>query len=172
MKQLLLMRHGEAEAAFGADGDFDRPLTPRGRDQARKAAARLRRARACPDLALSSPALRARESATLVASGLGCLSALHFEPQCYPGAPEALLQLIGQTDAGIGTLLLVGHNPGLSALARRLAALRPQAGTNAEPGTSAEAWELRTGDLCRIASSAASWSELETTGVTGVSVLR
>src|SRR6185437_3599368 len=91
-------------------------------DQALRAAHSLHQSRCVPESILASPALRARETAAIAAAHLERLQALHLEAGVYPGSPEALLQLVGTVPEQIETLLLVGHNPGLSELARRLAA--------------------------------------------------
>ncbi|HKI92977.1 MAG TPA: histidine phosphatase family protein [Gaiellaceae bacterium] len=99
--RLLIVRH--AEAARGEPDEL-RPLTPAGRDQARMLAERLRGDGLVPDAVVTSPLLRARETA--VALGLG-------EPivddRLAPGATAAAIQ-----DAARGrgeTVLLVGHQP-------------------------------------------------------------
>lgn len=162
MKRLLLLRHGEAEPAGAAASDFERALTPHGRDQALQAAHRLRQVHCVPATILASPALRARETATIVAALLARLQELHYEASAYPGSPEALLQLLSEIPEQIESLLLVGHNPGLSTLARRFAA-HALAGQDA-----AEPYELSTGGLCRIGLS--SWSSIES-GITDVTLL-
>ncbi|HTT05542.1 MAG TPA: histidine phosphatase family protein [Steroidobacteraceae bacterium] len=164
MKRLLLLRHGEAEPAGAAAGDFERPLTARGRAQALQAAHRLRQLHCTPDTILASPALRTRETATIVAARLEQLQALHYQSSAYPGSLEALLQLIDAVSDQSETLLLVGHNPGLSALARRLALSASAGPTTAEPP------ELTTGGLCRIELSGAAWSSIDS-GVTDVTLL-
>ncbi|HEX4052154.1 MAG TPA: histidine phosphatase family protein [Steroidobacteraceae bacterium] len=164
MKRLLLLRHGEAEPAGAAASDFERALTAHGRAQALQAARRLRRTRCVPDAILASPALRTRETATIVAARLECLQALRYEPLAYPGSPELLLQLLSTLPDESEAALLVGHNPGLSALARRLAALASAGRSGAEPP------ELSTGGLCRIELASGTWSAIES-GVTDVTLL-
>jgi phosphohistidine phosphatase len=155
MKRLLLLRHGEAESAQAAASDFDRALTAHGRRQALEAAQHLQSAQYLPEAIVASPALRTRESALIVAAQLLRLQALQFDPRAYPGSPEALLQLIRTVPGESQTLLLVGHNPGLSVLARRLAAVCP-----AEPPAQ-ELPELSTGELRCIELSASGWSQID-----------
>ncbi|HLK70669.1 MAG TPA: histidine phosphatase family protein [Steroidobacteraceae bacterium] len=155
MKRLLLLRHGEAEPAEAAS-DFDRPLTPHGRHQALQAAQRLRQAHLIPDSVLASPALRARETATIVAARLERLQGMHLEPACYPGPATALLQVLKALPVEPSSLLLVGHNPGLSDLARHLKALPKR--------------DLATGELCCIELSASSWTQIDS-GSTSVTRL-
>ena len=59
---LILLRHGKAENT-SEDGDFSRALTEKGREQARRAAKLLKGAGALPEIVLTSPLLRARQTA-------------------------------------------------------------------------------------------------------------
>ena len=102
---IWLLRHGDAE-----DGspDSERPLTEKGRDQSRWAGAALKAIGAEIDACLTSPKVRATETARLVCEPLG------VEPELEPklaGGPfdaEALA-------AGLGDdVLLVGHDPDFS----------------------------------------------------------
>jgi phosphohistidine phosphatase len=99
--RLVIVRH--AEAASGAPDEL-RPLTPRGHEQARKLGERLRRELGEPDAIVSSPLLRARETA--LALGLGDAEA---DDRLAPGASaEAIRQVAG----GRGeTVVVVGHQP-------------------------------------------------------------
>jgi phosphohistidine phosphatase len=108
---IWLLRHGDAE-----DGspDSERPLTEKGRDQSRWAGAALKAIGVELDACLSSPKVRAAETARLVCEPLG------VEPQLEPklaGGPfdaEALA-------AGLGDdVLLVGHDPDFSAAVHSL----------------------------------------------------
>ena len=152
MKRLLLLRHGEAEPADVAASDFARALTAHGRSEALEAAHRLRRAQCMPELILASPALRARETALIAAARLDCVQALQFESSAYPGSPQALRGLIEAAPAEVETLLLVGHNPGLSVLAREL---------DAHTTPASELPDLSTGELRRIELSGAGWSQID-----------
>jgi phosphohistidine phosphatase len=102
---IWLLRHGDAE-----DGspDSERPLTEKGREQSRWAGAALKAIGVEIDACLTSPKVRAAETARLVCEPLG------VEPQLEPklaGGPfdaEALA-------AGLGDdVLLVGHDPDFS----------------------------------------------------------
>lgn len=154
MKRLLLLRHGEAEPAAAGSGDFDRPLTLRGRKEALQAAGRLRRLRCIPALIVASPALRARETALILATHVARLQALRYEPACYPGRPDTLRELLAALSPQPHTLLLVGHNPGLSELAQQLAAAASRPQPLPLP-------ELTTGGLCRIELAGRGHSPLE-----------
>jgi phosphohistidine phosphatase len=137
MMRLVLLRHAAAEAARPGLPDIDRALTPRGRDEALDAARCIAAARLRIDCLLVSPALRARETATLVAGELDISEPVHVESALYPGKPDELLQSLRLCAPGIGTVLMIGHNPGLSELAQRLHRGQPPI-------------ELRTAGLCCI----------------------
>jgi phosphohistidine phosphatase len=101
---LWLLRHAEAR-----DGKPDdaRPLTPAGEDQARAAGLALARLGVTLDVCLTSPKLRARQTAELACEPLGV--AVTIEP-ALAGEPFDP----GDLTAGLEDLLLVGHDPSFS----------------------------------------------------------
>src|SRR5579872_4579334 len=121
MKQLILLRHAEAQAQRPGLADFDRSLTDRGRTEALDAADRLRRATVRIDALLASPALRDRETALIIAAQLDFNFGLRYEPVLYQGEALKLLQPLRQCSPAVATVLIVGHNPSLSLLARHMA---------------------------------------------------
>jgi phosphohistidine phosphatase len=108
--QLYLVRHAEAA---GGEPDELRPLTPAGREQARSLGERLRESGVRPDAIVTSPLLRARETAALVARELGV--------EAVPDdrlAPGATADQITSAVAGRGeTVVIVGHQPDCSRIA-------------------------------------------------------
>lgn len=123
MKRLTLVRHGQAEWKEAAVADFDRPLTRRGLAEAADMARRLRvQEFAAPDLVLTSPAVRAVQTAEVFARELALPGRLvkRFDA-LYLAPPDELYAAIRDTGARIGHLLVVGHNPGLSEFAQQLA---------------------------------------------------
>jgi phosphohistidine phosphatase len=103
---LILWRHAQAE-----DGahDAQRALTDKGRAQAQAMAAWLKRCVPGPVKVLSSPAVRACETAAAYAADVATSDAL------APGAgAPAILQAAGWPD-GKGTIVVVGHQPALGA---------------------------------------------------------
>lgn len=117
---LDLLRHGEAAPA-GARGDRARALTPRGEAGLRALAARLSAAHPPPDRALSSPLLRATQTATIVLSawspGLAFETTVTLEPEAEPDRVIAALGALGVEGTHV---LLVGHLPLLDRLCARL----------------------------------------------------
>jgi phosphohistidine phosphatase len=101
---LWLLRHAEAEDANGRP-DAERPLTDKGRAQARAAGAALAALGVRLDACLTSPRVRARDTAALACEALGLEVQLAPELDGGPFDPERVA-------AGFGSeVLLVGHNP-------------------------------------------------------------
>jgi len=111
--QLVIVRH--AEAASG-DPDELRPLTPEGREAARALGERLRREGVQPDAVLTSPLLRARETAQELARPAG----LEAEPdeRLAPGATAEDVRAAAQERGE--TVVVVGHQPDCSRIAAEL----------------------------------------------------
>jgi len=121
MKRLLLLRHAKAVPAEEPLADIGRPLAERGQRDARRIGDRLRQRGLGPELILTSPSLRTLQTAQLVATALDLPpSAIASERTLYLAEPAALLAAIGAQDAAIESLLVVGHNPGLTDLAHQL----------------------------------------------------
>src|SRR5687768_4837719 len=111
MLRLLLLRHAKAAPPNGLD-DRERPLTSDGREASSPLAAYLRLEGPVPALARVTPAHRTRETWTIARRGLSD-GPTRGEPRIYEPAPERLLTVVKETDAEVGTLQMVGHNPGL-----------------------------------------------------------
>jgi phosphohistidine phosphatase len=99
--RLLIVRH--AEAAPGKP-DALRPLTPEGRDQARALGERLRARNLVPDTVLTSPLLRARETAEALDFGRP-----EVDERLAPGASAEDVRAVAAGRGG--TVLVVGHQP-------------------------------------------------------------
>jgi phosphohistidine phosphatase len=118
MRRLMLLRHGKSDWP-GAVNDLERPLAKRGKEAVPRVAAHLADEQLFPDLAIVSPARRARETWDLVALRLGEVPA-RSEPRIYESPPERLLSVIREIGPEVRSVLLVGHNPGLEELAKLL----------------------------------------------------
>lgn len=113
MKQLLLLRHAKSSWSTPGLGDFDRPLKDKGRRAAALIASHLQEVGSIPDAIVSSPALRARETAESVALALNNAPAVSFEESLYEAPTEAIIQAARSVSGDPGTLMLVGHNPSI-----------------------------------------------------------
>ena len=115
MAELILMRHAAALPAAAGASDFERPLSSRGRAAAVLAARRLSASGARVDRLLYSSARRTRETASIVARELALdPAALHALEELYAANPNTIRAAIQRNHAEANTLLVVGHNPGIS----------------------------------------------------------
>jgi len=122
MRRLLLLRHAKTERLQPGGQDHDRVLTDRGRADAKKLGAFLARHAFVPDRAVVSTAARTSETWTLLAAAFAKAPPVSLEDGIYNASPQAILQAIKSTAAEIGTLLVIGHNPGIQELAATLTA--------------------------------------------------
>ena len=114
---LLLMRHAKSDWGDGALADFDRPLSARGERDAPRMGAWLAAQAFAPRTIVSSPALRARQTALAVAAALGRdEDDIAWAGAVYGADVQALLYALAEHGAADGPVLLVGHNPGLEEL--------------------------------------------------------
>jgi phosphohistidine phosphatase len=120
MDRLILLRHGKAEADAPSGRDFDRGLTDRGRRDAALIARVLDEAGLAPDLVLVSPAARATQTWAAAAASFPEARAVEA-PELYDISPGDILALARREGADAGTVMVVGHNPGLGQLAAWLA---------------------------------------------------
>jgi len=139
---IFLLRHGPAveRGTRGFEDDALRPLTPKGRRQTRKIAAALRKLCGKFDLILSSPFVRARQTADIVAAVLRLKPRLKFSNALAPGGPPAiLLRQLAREKPAPEKILLVGHEPDLSRMVSLLAA-----------GGASLQLDFKKGGLCKL----------------------
>ncbi len=109
------MRHAEASNEVPGLSDFDRPLTTNGIALTGKVIRYLSEQGCIPDLIISSPAVRALETARLVAEGLDITPGqVQVQRIIYDADRDDLEELWYDIPLTADTLLLVGHNPGLT----------------------------------------------------------
>ena len=140
---LYLLRHGIAAAkddpAF--ESDRERPLTKKGMKKFRKAARGIERLRVSFDAILTSPLVRARQTADIVAEILGQESIVEEIPALAPdSSPEQLLSELSRLE-GKENLMLVGHEPFLGKLAGFLLTRKNDSDAQLP---------LKKGGICRI----------------------
>jgi phosphohistidine phosphatase len=120
MRTLWLLRHAESSSSDAGLPDRDRPLNARGRDAATRIGRHLAE-RGRPDLVLCSSALRARQTLALVAEAQRAELDVELESDLYLASEGALLRRLARLPDTAMSALLVGHNPGIGALAAQLA---------------------------------------------------
>jgi phosphohistidine phosphatase len=120
VRRLVLLRHAKADNPPDT-ADEDRPLSTRGHADAQVAGAWLSRNHP-PDQVICSPSKRTRQTWQAVSANLPGDSSptVAFDRRIYSGAADDLLTAIRDCPDSAGTVLLIGHNPGISWLARDL----------------------------------------------------
>ena len=116
MKTLFLLRHAKSDWKDATLPDFERPLNGRGLKAAPLIGRYLRRRKIQPDLILSSPAERARQTTALVMEAASITAELRYDERIYEASASRLLEIISQIEESANVVLLVGHNPGLAEL--------------------------------------------------------
>ena len=124
VKRLLLLRHAKA-VPHGTANDFDRTLAKRGREDMEAIARHIGTLDPAPDLALVSPAARARETWSLC--GLPDVK-VRFEEAIYEASVGALWRLVQALPDDAKMPILVGHNPSFEDVAAMLEAETPLRG--------------------------------------------
>lgn len=120
MKTLFILRHAKSSWDNPNLNDFDRPLNERGRRSAPLMGRVMAENNFDSDLLVSSPAVRARETAVLVKDAAGLSAALMFDKRIYEASSQILVQIISEFDESADSALMVGHNPGLENLIKLL----------------------------------------------------
>jgi len=118
MLRLMLFRHGKSDWNAGA-ADIDRPLNPRGVRAAKTMGIVLERRGETPDRVLTSPAVRAASTASLAAASGRWDAVPEVVDALYGAGPHTALT-VAQTGGTARRLMLVGHEPTWSLLARRI----------------------------------------------------
>ena len=120
-RQLTLLRHAKSSWDDAGVKDRDRPLNERGERDAPRMGRRLRARGARPTLILTSPAVRARRTAQIIAREIGYPQEfLQREADLYLASPDEIIAVIARQDSSFRDLIVCGHNPGLTELANRL----------------------------------------------------
>lgn len=127
MKKLTLIRHAKSDWNTAVNSDFERPLNQRGKTAAPLMGERLAGRGCQPDLLLSSPAKRARQTAKRVARQIGHpKDDIVYNQEIYEADLDTLTELIRELDDRYQEVMLFGHNPGFSELGEWLTPEAPE----------------------------------------------
>lgn len=115
---IYLLRHGIAEDAGPGVADHDRALTDEGWRRLRRAAATWRRLATTPDVLLTSPLRRARQTAEVLAEAVRFAGETRVDDALVPNAPASLAMnlLEAESLSGTAAVAIVGHEPHLGYL--------------------------------------------------------
>ena len=120
MKLLTLLRHAKSSWDNPGMADYDRPLNDRGRRDAPFVGQFFQQVGLTPDLIVSSPARRARQTCDLFAQEAGYNTRIRWEENIYAASSDSLLAVVRSLRDDAGHVLMVGHNPGFEDLAGAL----------------------------------------------------
>jgi phosphohistidine phosphatase len=118
-KRLILFRHAKSEWPDGV-ADHERPLSDRGKKAAPVMGVYLQKQKLVPDMALVSTARRAQETWIRTSKALQATVPAINTRNIYEAEPGKILDAIKGIAPEVRTLIVVGHNPGLEELARKL----------------------------------------------------
>lgn len=125
MKRLTLVRHAKSDWSVAGQADWDRTLNARGLKDAPEMGRRLRERKLKPDVILTSPAVRAFTTATLLAKELGLpATRLHKDERLYHASPGVILEVIRELGGTSRHVMVVAHNPGLTEFSDQIASDR------------------------------------------------
>jgi len=117
MKKLYMIRHAKSSWSDMSLDDFDRLLNKRGRENAKLMGERLKERGVTPDIIISSPALRAKTTAKVIAKKIGYIKDILFKDEIYEAEPETLHRILTKIDNKHNSAFMFGHNPGFNMLA-------------------------------------------------------
>jgi phosphohistidine phosphatase len=149
MKKLLLLRHAKSSWKDATLPDFERPLNGRGLRAAPIVGKFLREQKLRPDLVISSPAKRTRETIALVLEAAQLETEVRYDERIYEASVSRLLEVVSEIEDDKTDVMLVGHNPGFENLLERL---------------TTESARMPTAALARIILNAEKWDEAAAQG--------
>ncbi len=117
MKTLYLARHAKSSWDDMSLSDFERPLNKRGLRDAPYMGDILRSRGIKPDLIICSPSRRTKETVYQYIEKIGYpKDRIEFEPRLYEASAATLLSIIREQPESVDSLMIVGHNQGLTDL--------------------------------------------------------
>jgi phosphohistidine phosphatase len=148
MKQLFLIRHAKSSWDNLLLLDIERPLSKRGKKQAKLLGQKLLLKGAIPQLVISSPAVRAQKTAKrLIKSFHYSKKHIEINPLIYSGSVDQIIEFICSIDNDFDCVFIVGHNPLLLELGKTL--------------TGAKIEELPTSAYLHLKFDGQSWKEVK-----------
>ncbi|PYS98615.1 MAG: phosphohistidine phosphatase [Acidobacteria bacterium] len=120
MKTLYVLRHAKSSWDEAGLSDFDRPLNKRGTTTAPFMGETMASNGFEPDVIVSSPAVRARETSQLVKEAARMTVDIIFDERIYEASARTLQLVASSIDDRFESAMIVGHNPGMEGLIRLL----------------------------------------------------
>ena len=117
-KKLFVLRHAQSAGKQSRQPDYDRDLTLEGEAKAKALGQKIKKENYDIDMILSSAATRTRRTVASVNETLQLTSEkIHYKKELYPALLPEWIAEIRKLPTDVRTVMLVGHNPGLSMLA-------------------------------------------------------
>ena len=116
MKTLLLMRHAKSSWKDSELADHERPLNKRGKKDAPRMGVLLQERELVPQRILCSSALRARETAQVIAENAGFSGEIVTIDRLYMAETDEFLAVLRELPDDLERVMIIGHNPGLETL--------------------------------------------------------
>jgi phosphohistidine phosphatase len=121
MLTLSLLRHAKSSWDDPGLEDFDRPLAERGQKAAPRMGAYMAGHGIAPDLILSSPSVRTRQTLDFLLPKLPSTPPVTFEDGLYLASAATMLKRVRKLKPSVRHVMVVGHDPGMHDLAVELA---------------------------------------------------
>lgn len=112
MKELFVLRHAKSEHGNHALRDHDRPLSERGRKNARRMGRHLAENTNIPEMILCSTATRTTQTCALLAESAQMHPRIEFIEQLYLASDSCMIRTASQHAMNAERVMLIGHNPG------------------------------------------------------------
>lgn len=117
-RRIYFLRHAKSETLINGQRDIERELNSRGHSDAPKMGNLLAERGVKPELIVASPSMRTRQTAEYITEQLKYEADLiDWNEEIYEASARTLLNVIGQIDDKYQTVMLIGHNPGISYIA-------------------------------------------------------
>jgi len=147
-KELILIRHAQSNEKASDQQDVDRTLTTEGMQQSTKIGFYFNNEGLFPDIIITSPAIRAQQSSTIIADQLKLNTEhVHSNDELYEASVRTFLQVVKLFKEEWERVFVIGHNPTISYLAEYI--------TNAEIGS------MSSGSVARIEVPVKNWNEVD-----------
>lgn len=109
----MLLRHAHTETPSLQKKDYERELTRFGENEASLIGKAMYKNGLTPQLVVSSPAKRARETVQIVTHKIGYKHEIQWKEKIYSGSMEEIITCIGESNNAVKNILVVGHNPAI-----------------------------------------------------------
>ena len=124
MKKLYIFRHAQKDIEIPEQDDYDRPLSDKGLEDAKLMGEKLANKKVSVDLIVSSPAVRTSQTSEELAKALKYNKNIMYNEVLYMAYVNELTETLSYTFDTVNSMILVGHNPSVTALALTIAGFK------------------------------------------------